>query len=169
VGHPAMGDGIEPKGARTEFSRRLFRPGSLQHFFVFPLENLREPQGAPQIPPLRSPGFPVENRGVDGIRVRFGRDDKGREVAQVGVAGGWNSASQNRISCFKLWTPRRCSIPKYPASTPPSKPSSSAPRPQCSLSRLNRQDHPSRSGRWVKGMLIKETAISRYSKRASEG
>ena len=29
------------------------------------MKDLREPEGAPQVPPLRSPGFPVETRGVD--------------------------------------------------------------------------------------------------------
>jgi hypothetical protein len=55
---------------RIEFSRRLSsHPDSkareyLKHFSAFSREDLRE-QGALRIPPLRSPGFPVENSGVD--------------------------------------------------------------------------------------------------------
>jgi hypothetical protein len=69
-------------------------------------KKLREPQGALQIPQLRSPEFPVETRGFDGLPAALfkesrtrgrrwqrevgspGRDDKGKGVAQVGVVAG---------------------------------------------------------------------------------
>jgi hypothetical protein len=61
--------GVSPD--RVEFSRGLSsHPDSkareyLKHFSAFSREDLRESQGALRIPPLRSPGFPVENSGVD--------------------------------------------------------------------------------------------------------
>jgi hypothetical protein len=37
----------------------------------YPTENLGGPRGAPQIPPLRSPGFPVELDGVGALHAPF--------------------------------------------------------------------------------------------------
>jgi hypothetical protein len=50
-------------------------PG-ISSIFGLPMEDLRGPQGAPQIPPLRSPGFPVENRGVDGPRAALSKESR---------------------------------------------------------------------------------------------
>jgi len=44
--------------------------------FLLPRKDWREPQGALQIPPLRSPGFPVENRGVDLFRAALFKESR---------------------------------------------------------------------------------------------
>jgi len=49
--------------------------------------DLREPQGALQIPPLRSPGFPVENRGVDDLHAALSTESRTRGPGECGEVG----------------------------------------------------------------------------------
>jgi hypothetical protein len=39
----------------------------LVNLVALPRKDLRDPQGALQIPPLRYPGYPVETRGFDDL------------------------------------------------------------------------------------------------------
>jgi hypothetical protein len=53
-------------------------------------KDLREPQCALQIPPLRSPGFPVESRGVDEVHAALSTESRTRgrcEQCEVGNPG----------------------------------------------------------------------------------
>jgi hypothetical protein len=45
---------------------------------ALPRKDLKEPQGAVQIPPLRSPGFTVENRGFDDLHAALSTESRTR-------------------------------------------------------------------------------------------
>ena len=95
----------------------MFHPGSLRR------KDLREPQGALQIPPV---GRDDKGRGVTQVGVvtgwevtagpstslRFGRDDKGRGVSQVRVVAGWEVSTASSVPSSGS-TQRYCNLDSF--------------------------------------------------------
>jgi hypothetical protein len=75
---------LVPKG---RLKVRLVQIGLRDEIACTPTENSGRPRGAPQIPPLRSPGFPVDLDGVGALHAPFFTEGRTRGLVQCSVAG----------------------------------------------------------------------------------